>query len=550
MMIFKGNCELNLQHSPNWLVCVQEKGSMDEKLMIRWVKEVYLPFTEKDRSMLVLDSFSAHLTETVKKTRRRDNCVLAVIPGVALGDFNFPCINWDEWTTQHLMKTIFHMVLETLRDGFLHQHVHDITRLHYKQNASLLDLVITSDENTIENINYGDKLGTSDHHTDNKMSSKDLSQVNWHEIKDFKVSESRNFFHKHIQHCVNRFIPLDSKKRKLNKPRWMDYYFVRAVKKKYHAWNFTYTRNFRDYVEYCKLRNKASKAVYFSKNKHEKGIALYVGKNRKTLWSYFKDQTKSKSGSSDLKDKVTENIEKADVLNDFFSSVFTVESDAPLPDFDKRHQKEFLGDITLLVKTVLKHLQQLDPSKACSPDNCHTMFLKECACELSYPLFDISSKSIKEDKIPDDWKCADVISFHKKGSKSEPGNYCPVSLTSVVYKVLEKIIQESILEYLNKHKSISEKEKLRATPSNKLKKLRMVLSPYDVLEQILKEWLVEQRNNAYIVTHPTILLRSQAGKRLRSSRVQGIKQMVHSVHRSQWTLLTEANARLPEVAER
>ena len=79
---------------------------------------------------------------------------------------------------------------------------------------------------------------------------------------------------------------------------------------------------------------------------------------------------------------MTDNVEKTNVLNEFFTSVFTVESDAPLPDFDKRHNKESLVDIILREETVLKHLQKLDPSKACGPDNCHPKLLNECAHEL------------------------------------------------------------------------------------------------------------------------------------------------------------------------
>ena len=81
MVIFKGKRELKFPVPRHWIVCVQEKGWMDEQLMIRWIKEIYLKHTQKERSLCVLDSFRGHLTDSVKKEFRKGNGVMAVIPG-------------------------------------------------------------------------------------------------------------------------------------------------------------------------------------------------------------------------------------------------------------------------------------------------------------------------------------------------------------------------------------------------------------------------------------------------------------------------------------
>jgi len=47
--------------------------------------------------------------------------------------------------------------------------------------------------------------------------------------------------------------------------------------------------------------------------------------------------------------------------------------------------------------------------------------------------------------LPDDWKLAEVTAIYKKGSKSDAGNYRPVSLTSVCCKVLESILRDHIM---------------------------------------------------------------------------------------------------------
>ena len=51
--------------------------------------------------------------------------------------------------------------------------------------------------------------------------------------------------------------------------------------------------------------------------------------------------------------------------------------------------------------------------------------------------------------VPNDWKNAHVTAIFKKGTKSDPGNYRPVSLTSVTCKVFESIIRDAIVDHMN-----------------------------------------------------------------------------------------------------
>ena len=64
--------------------------------------------------------------------------------------------------------------------------------------------------------------------------------------------------------------------------------------------------------------------------------------------------------------------------------------------------------------------------------------------------------SIDTGIIPDDWLTANVVGIYKKGDKQEPANYRPVSLTSVMCKVLEHIIYSQIMSHYNKHNFLSE----------------------------------------------------------------------------------------------
>lgn len=79
MIIVKGKRALKFDVPSGWIVTVQEKGWMDENLMLRC--DIYLKYTKKDRSLLVLDSFHGHLTDKVKKAFHKGNSVMALIPG-------------------------------------------------------------------------------------------------------------------------------------------------------------------------------------------------------------------------------------------------------------------------------------------------------------------------------------------------------------------------------------------------------------------------------------------------------------------------------------
>ena len=69
-------------------------------------------------------------------------------------------------------------------------------------------------------------------------------------------------------------------------------------------------------------------------------------------------------------------------------------------------------------------------------------------------LTDIFNFSLESGQVPEDWRVANVISLFIKGSREELGNYRPISLTSVVGKVMETLIMDEMRNHLNKYKII------------------------------------------------------------------------------------------------
>ncbi|CAM4598543.1 unnamed protein product [Lepidochelys olivacea] len=88
------------------------------------------------------------------------------------------------------------------------------------------------------------------------------------------------------------------------------------------------------------------------------------------------------------------------------------------------------------------------------PDELHPRVLKELAAVIAEPLAIIFENSWRTGEVPDDWKKANVVPIFKKGKKEDPGNYRPVSLTSVPGKIMEQVLKESILMHLHERKVI------------------------------------------------------------------------------------------------
>ena len=71
------------------------------------------------------------------------------------------------------------------------------------------------------------------------------------------------------------------------------------------------------------------------------------------------------------------------------------------------------------------------------------------------PLAHLFNMSLQEGIVPLEWKEAKIISLFTKGSRNKSVIYRPVSLTSVICKVLETIIRDHMMDFLIKHKLIN-----------------------------------------------------------------------------------------------
>ena len=79
-------------------------------------------------------------------------------------------------------------------------------------------------------------------------------------------------------------------------------------------------------------------------------------------------------------------------------------------------------------------------------------FLKDDADILARPISHLCNLSIKLNSFPRSCKIAKVEPLFKKGSKTDPQNYRPISLLPILSKIIERVIQDQTQELLSKSK--------------------------------------------------------------------------------------------------
>ena len=101
---------------------------------------------------------------------------------------------------------------------------------------------------------------------------------------------------------------------------------------------------------------------------------------------------------------------------------------------------------------VLKLINRIPNGKATGIDNIQIRLLKACAPAIVDSLTYILNLSLQLGVFPTEWKKARVSPIFKKGSKTDPGNFRPVSVLPVVSKIIERIAHKQLYEYLTEHK--------------------------------------------------------------------------------------------------
>ena len=150
--------------------------------------------------------------------------------------------------------------------------------------------------------------------------------------------------------------------------------------------------------------------------------------------------------------------EKAEVFSTAFSQKCHLpDASAPAPHITHSPSCT-IDNIAFKPKDIKRLLKGLKPDKASGPDQIPTRVLKECSAELASPLCRLFSRCFSSGIFPTQWKIASVTPVHKKDSKADPSKYRPISLLSIISKVMEAVVNQQLQKFLLKNNLISHRQ--------------------------------------------------------------------------------------------
>ena len=415
-----------------------------------------------------------------------------------VGDFNYKDIDWKKWSSPHPETSSEEKFLETLRDSFLYQHILEPTRRRGSDEPSLLDLVHTGEEEQISELSYTAPLGKSDHsvllfnfncYLDTKVPTSrfnydkvDYKSIEWEITRGEwqeqfiqnagfnSVEDNWNNLKEMLLGMRDKYVP------KTKSSQWnsdgnfpISNELHQTIKEKdrlHRKWIKALNGENEDLERqrYVRVRNKVNRDIRQMKREHEGNICNESKENPKRFWQHIRSNLKTKSGIHPLLKSPTdknsikyEDADKAEILQDQFCSVFTREPDDDIPEFAPRTNKQIEIEITPAM--VRKEIISLNVNKSIGPDEISPRLLRELVDHITVPLTIILNQSLAEGYLPDDWKMAIVSPIYKnKGAKNLAENYRPISLTSIICRVMETFLKQKIMNHLTQEKLLTSKQ--------------------------------------------------------------------------------------------
>nr|VZI48449.1 unnamed protein product [Spirometra erinaceieuropaei] len=408
------------------------------------------------------------LLEQLEKLSSRPNIMI-------MGDFNAPGTNWNTLQASGPKWAFDYRLLNKTLKASLTQHVMFPTRTREGQRANCLDLVFTKTPDSIDDITSMPPFGRSDHvmlmwdyslfsisHTpdhkrrnvwrgDFNQMRANLSGLDWCSLSRENANDDWELFKNILLQLINNHCPLTSVR--LNKrSEWLNRNIKKEINRKHKLWRkYCVTGQVEYFNTYKTQRNKLRNLIMKTRREFEKNLLQKATQNPKLLYSYLRRSTRNRHRIPLIRTtdgvEIVDSRDKVAYFSRFFQSVYTNEARF-LPPSTEELPTPSGNDILFSEGIVRRELEALHESKSPGPDEIPPKLLNELASELSVPLSMLFQTSFGTGTLPIDWKLAHITPLHKGGNRAATTNYRPISLTCILCKVMERIIKNELMQFL------------------------------------------------------------------------------------------------------
>lgn len=199
------------------------------------------------------------------------------------------------------------------------------------------------------------------------------------------LSESWNYLAEKIVQLIEKYVPVNKVRSDSgrNNP-CVNGASLHVIKDKHKKWlKYQHCMTDENYDIYKKARTKVKSEIRKSNYQFEKDLTTKIKQDNKLFWSYVRSKSKTKTvvGKLEMQNGQISNsdLETACTLNQYFASVFEVEGDGELPEFQERPYTSILETVDLSEEVVANAILHIKPGKSQGLDLLHPKLIKETA---------------------------------------------------------------------------------------------------------------------------------------------------------------------------
>lgn len=399
---------------------------------------------------------------------------------IIVGDFNFPDLNWISTSTTGLSSSL------QFKNGTIKLGLDQVIKFPTR-GQNLLDLTFVSNKSLINKIDKLDPFGEgtcfppSDHHAfaidtnitlinkGPRFKFKNFNKADWHTMADaldnidwnsvlnptiLSVNRMLNIFLSFLQDLIDLHVPTY---RKTNSRSYCihDPILLKLLAterrlglrlKRLNAGTSTPNDNRRlTETHLAKIRVSRHIKRLTARSVKQKESDILRSKDNNKFWKYIKSRTKLSQNIPALVDESGSQLLTDQSKATCFGKTFNFRGVSVPNSINSCSNKTFSFYPLFPTETIIAKIKALPNNNAASFDKIPNKFLKKLNRNIAVPLSRIFNIAYYTGSFPDTWKYAKVIPVYKKGDKSSPANYRPISLNSTISKVFESIVKDFAL---------------------------------------------------------------------------------------------------------